>query len=216
MSGSPARRRWWRLFAVTALVLVGAGSAAWHYQNSLAGALGRWLIVEDTLQPADVVVVLAGSTWLRVPEAARIVREGYGERLLITLAKPSPGLRRFFRRYGDFSDEALAQRVLGKEGLDGTRVELLRGSTSTWSDATLVRRAWQRRPFRSAILITDPYHLRRARRCFELVFAGTGVRFFTHAAFQTADNEAVFSDRQDILQYIVTEYLRTAYYYLAH
>jgi uncharacterized SAM-binding protein YcdF (DUF218 family) len=213
-SGSSRRKR---LLVLAALLLICAGWAAWHYQNPLAAALGKWLIVEDPLQPADVVIALAGNTWLRVPEATRLLRQGYGRRLLITLAKPSPWLRQFYERYGrDFSDEALARLVIHSDGLEHSRVELLRGSTSTWTDAQIVRRAWQRRPFRSAILITDPYHLRRARRCFELVFAGTGVAFHSHAAFRLSDNAKIFTDRQDILQYIVTEYLRTAYYYVAH
>jgi len=213
LRAGPSRRR----VVIAAALLIGAGAAAWRFQGPLAAAAGRWLIVEDPLQPSDAVIALAGNTWLRVPEAVRVVQQGHGRRLLITLAKPSPRLREFNARYGrDFSDEALARLVIQRSGLDPSRVELLRGSTSTWTDAQLVLRAWRRQRFQSAILITDPYHLRRARRCFELVFAGTGVVFRPHGAFRLSDNDKIFTDQQDILQYIVTEYLRTAYYYLAH
>ena len=215
MNRAPGRA--WRTALVSILALVLLLWAAWHYQDPLARWLGEWLIVEDPLRRSDVVVALAGSGWLRVPEAARLVREGHGDRLLITLAKASPRWEEFASRYGlDCSDETLALRIAADADLPAERVALLRGSTSTWTDAELVRGAWRRRPFRSAILVTDPYHLRRARRCFERVFGNTGVRFRMHASFDPADSDRIFSDRQDVLQYIVTEYLRTAYYYVAH
>jgi uncharacterized SAM-binding protein YcdF (DUF218 family) len=212
-----SRARRWRRRAIAVALLLGALLLLWRWQQPLAERLGRWLIASDPLGPADAVVALAGNAWLRVPEAGRLVRDGHASRLIVTVGLASARQRQFYRRYGWAASElALARRILDLDGVPDGAVELLTGSTSTWSDAQLVYQAWRRRPFRSAILVTDPYHLRRARRCFERVFAGSGVRFRGHPSFDVAAARAVFADRHDQLQFIVTEYLRTAYYYLAY
>jgi hypothetical protein len=52
-----------RLLIVLAVLAVLTGAAFWAFRN-----LGRWLVVNDTLQPARAIVVLSGLVpYLRWP-----------------------------------------------------------------------------------------------------------------------------------------------------
>ena len=62
-----------RRLALASLVVLGflAAATVWAFRN-----LGRWLVVDDTLQPARAIVVLSGLIPFRAMEAAEIYCQG--------------------------------------------------------------------------------------------------------------------------------------------
>src|ERR1700737_4935098 len=47
-------------------------------------AIGRWLVVEDSLGNARAITVLSGSMTLRTVEAAKLYRQGYAPEVWLT------------------------------------------------------------------------------------------------------------------------------------
>ena len=82
--------------AVLALILVVALVAA----VVIARNAGRWLVWEDPLAKADVIVVLSGSMPYRAVEAAKVYRDGYAPEVWVSYPiSPAADLDRIGIRY---------------------------------------------------------------------------------------------------------------------
>lgn len=103
--------------------------------------------VAGTVEPADAIVFLGGDTRFREQQSLRLLRDGMGNFLLIT----------------------------GENGFTVRRLQALLpphqrvvepSATSTWENAQFSRPLLRARGARSAILVTDWWHSRRALACF--------------------------------------------------
>ncbi|HET6319997.1 MAG TPA: YdcF family protein [Chloroflexota bacterium] len=139
-------RRWtWRLgFGLGLAVAV---LALWSARGAVLGAVGGFLVVEDPLQPAAAIIVLDGGVPLREQEAARLYREGWAPRVVITRG-PESAVRRLeaLLRLGvpATAIEVVDERpsgTLGELGLLASRIGDVDGPV---------------------VLVTSPYHTRRA------------------------------------------------------
>src|SRR5579864_44790 len=74
-----------RAFRILAVVLVAAAVLALVFHNSLLAALGSYLVKADAPEKADIALVLAGDGGgNRILAAARLVRQGYISRVLVS------------------------------------------------------------------------------------------------------------------------------------
>ncbi len=120
-------------------------------------ALGGFLIVNDGLRHADAVVVLSGdSNHERLVTAISIVRNGLAGRIIVLTDTRA-----------DLDDEEPAIRHgAGRSGLSDAQVIVVRGVHSTADDAGIAAEAMNAGGWRSAIVVTSPFHTRRARWIF--------------------------------------------------
>src|SRR5579883_374183 len=115
-----SRRNIFRI-AIGALVaaLIAAGIFAFR-------SAGRWLVCQDALRPADVIVVLSGGMPWRAEEAARLFRMGYAHEVWIThAADPAQDLTAMgipFKGEDEYSREVLLQ-----EGAPAADIRILPG-----------------------------------------------------------------------------------------
>ena len=139
-----------------------AGLAALYLVLRLAGAV---LIIADPLEKADAVVVLSGGNE-RLPEAARLMRERYGEWLVLTeTGEIRPGV------FG--SDDLRAEA--NSLGIPSSSILITeRTVTSTRDEAVAVLPLMQERNLGSCIVVTDPFHTLRTRVIFRDIFRGSG------------------------------------------
>ncbi len=138
-----------------------AGLAALYLALRLAGAV---LIIADPLEKTDAVVVLSGGSE-RLPEAARLMHERYGEWLILTeTGEIRPGV------FGSDDLHAEANRL----GIPSSSILITeRTVTSTRDEAVAVLHLMQERNFRSCIVVTDPFHTLRTRVVFRDIFRGS-------------------------------------------
>jgi len=129
-------------------------------------ALGSLLIIADPLEPAQVVVVLAGGQSSRVDEAARILSDRYAQRLVLT--HPEPEIT------GEGSSQHRMEAL--RAGIAGSDI-LVTGvhANSTYAEAVELRRFLEERGLMTALVITDPFHAFRTRLIFNDVFRGSAV-----------------------------------------
>jgi len=173
-------RRWdplwhWRIRPVRVLLVVaGILLAAILAMPTLLNAYGRWLIRTDPPGKADVAIVLGGGEGERLGAAVRIWREGRVPALLII--DPGIPLLPVYTGEDSLTMGEVKRRIALRRGVPEDRVWILRGPTSTYEEAIESRPFLERRGIRSAIIVTSPFHSRRARATFRRYFRDSSIR----------------------------------------
>jgi uncharacterized SAM-binding protein YcdF (DUF218 family) len=155
----------------TSRLWVAAAATAWIAATAAAAAL----VVHDSITPADAILVLAGSGQYvaRATAAARLYATGAAPQVLLT----DDGVRRGWSTQAQDTPRMidLASDVLVAHGVPPARVIKLPRVESTHDEAVVTMRAARREGLRSVIVVTSPYHTRRARWMFDRVLKGAGV-----------------------------------------
>jgi len=126
--------------------------------------LGRFLLVNDKLQPADVVIALGGDADLdRLEMAVELYHEGLAEALIITETTATAYTGQQVSLYLRNQAEVLG---VPENAIFITEVD----ATSTWDEARAVRKLMLRNGWTSCIAVTDPYHTRRVKIAFSQDF----------------------------------------------
>jgi uncharacterized SAM-binding protein YcdF (DUF218 family) len=156
-----ARRRVAAVLAVIALIALAAGVAV-----ALGDRPARFLVTEDPPAVADAVVVLAGDPgYERTATAARLVLSGQARLLVLTGGEPGPG-----DSAGSLCDRALAL------GVPPDRIRLEATSHSTREAMLALVPLLRAAGARSVIVVTSPYHQRRATAAARRAWPGIEVR----------------------------------------
>ena len=154
-----------RLLWVAVILIVSAAAA-----TPGLDAVGRALIVEDPLRPADAILVLGGETRQgdRVAHAVKLYRQGLAP-LLVVSGTPV-GFRaheaEIMRRHAEFLGVP-AERILAvKHNAESTREE-----------ADAVVPVLKGKGLKEVILVTSNYHTARAKRIFTKAAGPSGPKF---------------------------------------
>ena len=142
----------------------------------LAGPIARFLIVQAGPARADAVVVLSGSSVYdeRVRHAIGLVRQGRGKTLVLT----NDGLRGRWsrRRQANLTSVERAKDMVFDAGIPEERLVILPARvTSTYDEAVVVRAFAEKNGISSVLVVTSPYHSRRALWVFRRVMGPGGV-----------------------------------------
>jgi len=162
-----------RLLAVTLVLVIGL----YFGSPYLLTVVGRYLITEQPLAKANLVLVLSGQPLLRVPEGARIYHEGYAPKILLTRELRERGSEELLRlgiRFPDSQENALT--IL--EALRVPRSAILtiqERADSTRSEMQTAARFLNTHPVKSMIIVTSKSHTTRAYKIFSTGL-GPGVR----------------------------------------
>ena len=167
---------------------------------------GQELVVRKPVDDPDAIVMLASHEWERIPET--VVQARRFPRSTIVLTLP--------RTMTQFNCYRCPERMewLRQEGIDPRRIVLLPWTTTnTYDEAQAVLRWSEHRPFKRVLVVTSPYHTRRALRTFETVLRVRGVQVGVEPA--SATSEAVPSrwwlHRYD-RHYVVYEWAANVFY----
>lgn len=136
--------------------------------------LGDFLVVRDPLGPVDAVVAISGDgVGERARTASKLVREGYASWLILSGSRggAAPG-----------GATAEMVRVALREGIPQDRILVDDQSTGTLDNARHSAALMQAHNLRRAILVTSPYHTRRASWVFRSEFLRRGLDVRTFAA----------------------------------
>ena len=138
----------------------------------------RALIVNLELPRADAIMVLSGAPSYveRARVAARLFREGRAPRVILTNDNLRGGWSSEQQRNPFFVERM--QEELIRLGVPPERIEVLPETVgSTYEEAMQLRMYASARGLRSVILVTSPYHTRRAAWTFNRVLRESGVSF---------------------------------------
>lgn len=171
----------------------------------------RWLKGDDAPIKADAIVVLAGR-FERSMHAADLYRAGHAPRVVLSVAVQDAGARQL---------EALGIRlpspvdihrqVLRAKGVPPDRVELLGApALSTADEAAAIAARFGRRGAR-LIVVTSPYHVRRARMVIARALEGSGAALAVCATpYETFPDDWWRS--QDAAREVLLEWAKIVFY----
>jgi uncharacterized SAM-binding protein YcdF (DUF218 family) len=145
--------------------------------------LGRWLIREEPLSSADVMVVLSGGMPYRAEEAGKIFRMGYARELWVSRPEsPTLELRELGIRY--VAEEEYNRQILIHEGVPEAAVRILPEIVvNTEQELQEVGREMQRAGKSRLIIVTSPEHTRRVGTLWRKL-VGQRFTLIVHAARQ--------------------------------
>jgi len=153
-----AKKRGLFLLAVLLTAAICAGAGFFYAAD--------WLSVADQPQKADAILVLGGS-FTRPFQAADLYRRGFAPKIYIS----APVRERQYRLLDEAGipyprEEDVEREVLLKKGVPASAIELLgKNLVSTAAEAQAARALFAKgRP--RLLVVTSPYHLRRARMIF--------------------------------------------------
>ncbi|MBN2141673.1 MAG: YdcF family protein [Desulfovibrionaceae bacterium] len=190
---------------------------------TLAGALlaaaalltaGLWLRVEDPLRPAEAIVVLAGDA-RRPLYAADLYHQGLAGVIYLSNSRhqTDPVLDPIMKKLGypDLSPAELYTEILKLRGVPATALRRFGGGhISTLEEAEALRTAL---PEKNAtlIVVTSPFHCRRAKRILESVLPEATVimRPMPYESFKGR----WWTDRDSAIKVLV-EAAKTVFYHL--
>ena len=167
--------------------------------------IGDFLIVQDTLKPADVIHVIAGEDY-RTDYAFQLYKQGYGKTVFFTGGWCESHL------YGHGArarEKALAQGLpLNAIASDDSEV------MSTYMEAERLKE-WIARnsyPVRSIIVVSDPFHMRRARWAYQKVFGDQIQIQMAPVPFDITPYQHTWWKDQESRIYVRDEYSKLIYY----
>lgn len=125
--------------------------------------VGRWLVVQDRLEPAVAIAVLSGRMPTRTFEAARLYRQGWAAQVWLT--RPTgPGEELEHMGISFVSEEFYNQRVLIHLGVPaGAILILARQIINTADEVDVIARESTRLGASKVIIVTTKAHTRRVR-----------------------------------------------------
>jgi len=173
--GTSKHRRWPIYLLVCLLAALGVVIAA-------RGA-GRWLVREDALAPADVIVVLSGSMPYRAEEGARLFKMNEAPEVWLTRAQaPVADLQKFGIHY--IGEEEYSRQVLVYFGVPESAIHILPDQVvNTEQEVDEIARQMRTTGKKRAIVVSSPQHTRRVRALWERL-AGQNLQAEVRAAFE--------------------------------
>lgn len=172
-----ARRFSFRIAVLIVLIVVCAASVV-----AFRG-VGRWLVREDPLAPADVIVVLSGSMPSRAEEAARLYRLGDAHEVWVSQpAAPTGELASLGVRY--LGEDYFNSQVLIHSGVPEGAVHVFREPiVDTQEEVKEIAAEMGREGKASVIIVTSPQHTRRVKTLWRKM-VGKNPRAIVRAARQ--------------------------------
>ncbi len=179
------------LTALTVLVL------GFFYRGVWLPKIGQALNVPSHLQTADVIVVLGGGDSSRPRYASELYQQGLAQHVIATGAPVG-------------SDQSSVD--LEALGVPGRAIVLANGTQNTHEDALSTRRLMEQHGWHSALLVTDPYHIRRSLWTFETAFQNSGMTVWPAPVIGGSFNANHWWGTEDDFVHVDEEYLKLAYY----
>lgn len=202
--------RWLFFVAIILYVLL----AAYHVQ--ILQGIGRILVVEHEPSKSDLIVCLAGGNIERALGTADLYHKGLAPRIFIAPEEPPDGYD-LLRSKGIQYPRTIDLMLMLLQELGVPKSAILvgeRASSSTRSEAEIVREVVEREKFRSLILVTSPTHSRRTHVTFTKILKDQDVRIqvvpTSYSNFRTEDWWA----HRKYVREVLMEYEKLAYYYV--
>ncbi|HLH72249.1 MAG TPA: YdcF family protein [Chloroflexota bacterium] len=182
---------------VICIIVIATGLLGYASRRDWLPAMGAALNVSPEIQHSDVIVVLGGGDGDRERYAGALYKQGLASHVIAT---------------GGPDGTTSAADALTRWGIPYRAVTLANGTQNTYQDALSTRHLMEANHWQTALLVTDPYHMRRSIWTFRSVLEGTtlevqpapvvGGWFQADRWWTTEEGFAVVNE----------EYLKIAYY----
>jgi uncharacterized SAM-binding protein YcdF (DUF218 family) len=163
--------------------------------------IGSFLVVEDNLKPADLIHILGGG-FDRLDYGLQLYEQGYGQRIFITGGDDAS----VYRAYA-LANGAEAKHILPAESW----------AVDTYEEALELKQFLDRdSSVQSVIVVSSPYHTRRAQWTFQEVLADQVALQFAPVPFAMARHQQQWWMDAGSRKIVMGEYFKLFFYYVNH
>jgi uncharacterized SAM-binding protein YcdF (DUF218 family) len=197
------------IFAIILLLALILGVISFIFKEQILLAIGNYLVIQDELNPVDVIHVIAGED-NRTEYAIRLYQQGYGKTIFFT-----GGWCTHHKYYhGEHGMQLALEAGVPMEDIDFDDSKV----TSTYSE-TIHLKAWMDQrstPIRSVIVVSDPFHMRRARWTTRQVLGKDVEIIMAPVPFTRTSYLRQWWKDELSRKYVEQEYLKIVYYFVRY
>lgn len=166
--------------------------------------MGRFLVVREEPVPSDVILVLAGDdNGERVAEGVNLYKQGYADKIIMSGGPLAWKLT---------SAEWMKKQAVAM-GVPAQNILLQKESRSTLEDVVFSLALIEKHGFKSVILVTSPYHARRAKRIFKRASRGRQIKVVSCPVRESGFRVEGWWSRHEDTSYVIREYMAMVYYF---
>jgi len=144
---------------------------------AIVAGIGFVLSPQDELVISDAIVVVSGGeTNQRVAEGVKLYQAGWAGMLIMSGAA----------RDAKASNAMAMKRMAVAAGVPASNILTEEKSMNTFENAQYVREIIEQHKFNQLILVTSPYHQRRAALVFGKALQGLPVKIINHSSVDSA------------------------------
>ena len=183
----------------------------YFFPDRLLNEVSKFLVHSDTLEPAEAIIVLSGSsTGNRIEAGVILFQKGLGKIIIISGEKIYPG----YHTHSLMKNHAINLGVPA----DKIIVSEIEGEISTWGEGIHNLQKLKENKFKSFILVTSAFHTNRAHAVYEKLINHLGYDF-KFMVYPAKDNRVPINDwwkSRNGRKNIFIEYLATLNFYREH
>jgi uncharacterized SAM-binding protein YcdF (DUF218 family) len=157
--------------------------------------IGNWLTTGENPRKADIIICLNLSN-ARIQKAVDLYNRGYSGKILATF----PSSRDKIIKHGVAAKDVLSLYTL---------------HNSTFEEAIHAIEFLHRQNLRSALIVTDPFHMYRAKWTYRHLNEKDAIELTYTAAEHLQSPDMWWRERKD-RRFVLTEIPKIAYYWIAH
>ena len=188
------------------------------YRTPLLSALGRYLIVEDEPEKADVIVCLAGKNIERSLATVDIYRKGLAPYIFMAKKSKPDGFDYLTKRVRSYPTDFDLFTLIMKSFQIPEKVILSSEERvdNTLDEVRLVRKYVMEKGFTSLIVVTSLTHSRRAWLTFKKVFKDDNITIISLPSHYQLFNPKDWWTKQKNIKDLCIEYQKLIYYKIAY
>lgn len=198
-------------FLLVALVLLIVSGI---FREPLYRIAGDLLIVEDKLEQADAIFLLGGGAFDRVRETAKLLEEGYSDRVICTGAWV-PGVLKILKT--EYMEAEVSRiGLVNNFNIPSGQVDTILQGTSTKEESELILAYCKEHNFQSVIVLSSVFHTRRVNNVFRPLLEAEGIKVMIHGAPSSDYEESEWWKYERGMIMVNNEYMKHLYYFLKY
>ncbi len=188
------RRAHWKWTVPLAALFIFVAALAWSFLR-----VGRWLVVQDELEPAEAIVVLSGRLPERAREAAAIYRQKLAPQVWVT--RPASAAQELKEMgIGYVGEEFYNQKVLMQLSVPAEAIRVLETPVvNTAEEVGLIAEELRRAEGNKIIIVTSKAHTRRVRAIWKKLVGASPQAIVRYTPADPFDGAHWWRSTQDVL-----------------
>jgi uncharacterized SAM-binding protein YcdF (DUF218 family) len=184
---------------------------AYTFRAPILTRVADVLIVNDNVQPADIIFLLNSDYNTRPFRASELYKQGLAPVVVIARSENTPAVGMGLLP----NDTDISVGVMERLGVPSDRIVILPfpgGVTSTFDEAAALRNYVETRHIRKIILVTSAFHTRRAKWIFDRELSGLPVKLEMAAVPYASFDQTNWWKNETGLITLNNEYIKLVYY----
>ncbi len=188
---APKKRKRWIRLAVIAVLLV--------LLSITFLSLGNFLMIHENPVKSDVIIVLAGDDGKRTDYSIQLFKEGYSGMLLLSGCSESTG--KMLQQAAD-------------AGISKDHIIIDNQSVSTYDNAVHSRKLIVEAGYKTAIVVTSDYHMRRSKLVFKKAFKDSDIDLVYCSVNEDGFDPEKWWTNKYSFKLVLSEYIKIAGYFV--